>query len=705
MPAVTVVVPTLNEAGNIEPLVSRLAAAFGPRGDWEILFVDDDSTDATVAEIEKLAAKHPVRVIVRKGERGLATAVLKGLASTDAPNAVVMDADLSHPPEIVPKLADAIAGGADIAIGSRYVPGGGTEGWSPVRRFLSRGATFLARGLTGARDPMAGFFALRRSLLDGAALKVRGYKILLEILARTRPARVVEIPISFAPRHAGESKVALGTTIDYLKQLARLYAVRPAAQIASFIGVLFVLKVIVAGKAELDSIEAYHWLYAQHPALGYYDHPGMIGWLIWLSTAIFGQSALGVRMITLVTSSLAIWLTYLAGRRMYGEREGRLAALLFGIVFGTLKFGTMATPDAPLLLGWMGTLWAVAHVLSGGRSSWWYVAGAFLGLAMSSKYTAALLPIGLLLFFLFSPDQRGWLKRKEPYLAGILALLIFGPAIVWNAQHEWRSFLYQGLGRMEDTEGFAVNNVRIYVNRQLAILTPFVALWALGSGLWTLWKWRSARWPDRLTASVGMLVILLFSSLTAVRTVRGHWTIPGVATIFLLVAAVVVRGGPWGKWLIGGTVAASIAAAVGITGYLVVANPAGLDGWKRVSEAAARLKPDFVITQDYHHAGLVAFNLRPMTAVDFTAIGAGGKSFPDWWRGAEHVGQTAVILHPKSKYPEGMDLARKCFDVLEEPVEVTVARLGTKPETFVLVRARGYRPPGSAPPHSPSGPP
>jgi dolichol-phosphate mannosyltransferase len=693
MPAVTVVVPTLNEAGNIEPLVSRLAAAFGPRGDWEVLFVDDDSRDGTVAEIERLATRHPVRVIVRKGERGLATAVLKGLASTDAPSAVVMDADLSHPPEVVPKLAEAIADGADVAIGSRYVPGGGTEGWSPVRRFLSRGATFLARGLTGARDPMAGFFALRRSLLNGAELKVRGYKILLEILARTRPARVVEIPISFAPRHAGESKVALGTTVDYLKQLARLYAVRPAAQVVAFIGVLFVLKVIVAQMTELDSIEAYHWLYAQHPALGYYDHPGMIGWMVWLSTAIFGDSALGVRMVTLVTSGLAIWLTFLAGRRLYGEKAGLLAALLFGITFGTLKFASMATPDAPLLLFWMATLWALAHALSESRPAWWYAAGAFLGLAMLSKYTAVFLPVGLLLFLIFSPEHRGWLKRKEPYLAALLALIVFSPTIVWNARHEWQSFLYQGVGRIDDPEDFEFDRIRLFVGRQLSLLTPFVALWAWGSGLRVIARWRREPWTDRFVAAVAMLVMVAFAGLTVTRSVRGHWTIPGIATSLLLTAAVVVRGGRWGKWLIGGTVAASIVVAIGLTAFIVVKSPPGRDAWRRLSEEVARLKPEFVVTQDYHHAGHMALHLKPMQAVDFTAIGIGGKSFPHWWRPADHVGTDAVIVYPKGKYPEALDLVRKCFAQVEEPVSVTVTRLGGGKETFLLVRARSYRPP------------
>jgi glycosyltransferase involved in cell wall biosynthesis len=510
MPAVTVIVPTLNEAGNIQPLVDRLAAAFGHRTDWDVLFVDDDSSDGTGTEIRKAAARHPVDVIVREGERGLASAVLRGIESTSSPVVVVMDADLSHPPDVAPKLAEAVEGGAEVAIGSRYVPGGGTEGWSRVRLFLSRGAALLNRGLTSARDSNAGFFAIRRSLIAGTGLRVEGFKILLEILAKVRPKTVVEVPIRFAPRHAGKSKVAAGTAIAYLKQLFRLYAIRPAAQVVALIAFLFVLKVVGGALTELDSIEAYHWLYAQNPALGYYDHPAMIGWLVWLSTTIFGHSPLGVRMVTFIGSSLAIWLVFLTGRRLYDERAGRLAALLFGVAFGTLKFASMATPDAPLLWFWIATVWALGHAIAGDRPAWWLAAGLFLGCAMLSKYTAIFLPFGILLFLMGTREHSVWFRRKEPYLAALIALVVFSPTIVWNAQNEWQSLVYQGVGRVSDVRGFTTKYARQMAVSQLWLLTPVAAIWAWGAGLAALARWRSRPWADRLVASTAMPILLFF---------------------------------------------------------------------------------------------------------------------------------------------------------------------------------------------------
>jgi hypothetical protein len=688
MPAVTVVVPTLNEAGNIAPLVERLAAAFGPRADWEVLFVDDDSSDGTGTEIRRAETRHPVQLIVRENERGLASAVLRGIASTSAPVVVVMDADLSHPPEIAPKLAQAVAEGADIAIGSRYVPGGGTAGWSRMRLFLSRGAALLTRGLTTARDPGAGFFAIRRSLIAGTDLKVEGFKILLEILAKLRPARVAEVPIQFAPRHAGKSKVAAGTAIEFLKQLARLYAVRPAAQVVALIAVLFVLKCFVGARTELDSIEAYHWLYAQYPALGYYDHPGMIGWMIWLSTAIFGDSTLGVRLVPFLGSALATWFVFLAGRRLYDERAGRLAAILFAVAFGTLKFGSFATPDAPLLLFWMATLWALSHALTGGRTAWWLASGLFLGLALLSKYMAIFLPVGVLLFLLVSREHRTWLLRKEPYLAALVALAVFSPTLVWNAQNEWQSLAYQGAGRLANPRPFTGKYLGEVVIAQLVHLTPLAALWGWGAGLGSLFR-RGVAWADRFVACAAMPLLLFFLAASLFRSVRGHWTIAGGATLFLLVGATAARGRkPWHAIHLGmaGLLFAAVLAVAGIyTGDAPTP-------WRDLAREALERKPDFIIAQDYHVAAQLAYHARPVKAVDFTSVGRGGKSFKLWWNPSGHEGRDAVIVWSKSGYPVDVEKVREHFEEVGSPEDETVRRFHDDREDFILVRARGYKP-------------
>jgi len=217
---ITVVVPTFNEADNIEPLVRRV---LGACPEAEILVVDDASRDGTADRAREMGRTSPVRVIRRVDERGLSTAVLRGFAEARTDLCVVMDADLSHSPEAIPSLVRAVEGGADVAVGSRYVPGGAIDEWPLFRRLASKAGTLLARPLTPVRDPMAGFFCLRRGLLEGIELKPRGFKILLEILARTRTRRIAEVPIRFEDRSAGESKFGPRERRDFLRQILTLY--------------------------------------------------------------------------------------------------------------------------------------------------------------------------------------------------------------------------------------------------------------------------------------------------------------------------------------------------------------------------------------------------------------------------------------------------------------------------------------------------
>jgi dolichol-phosphate mannosyltransferase len=223
----SVVVPTYREADNLRllvPAVSRAIAATGRPG--EIVVVDDDSPDDTRRVCEELARRHPLRLLVRQHQRGLATAVLHGLRQSAGVVLVVMDADLSHPPEKIPELVAALEAGAEFVIGSRYVAGGHTdEDWGWFRRLNSRVATALARGFTTAHDPMAGFFALRRAtFLAARDLDPIGYKIALELIVKCGCRGVVEVPITFRNRVKGQSKLSLREQINYLRHLRRLYA-------------------------------------------------------------------------------------------------------------------------------------------------------------------------------------------------------------------------------------------------------------------------------------------------------------------------------------------------------------------------------------------------------------------------------------------------------------------------------------------------
>lgn len=222
-PRVSVILPTYNEREALERLYPMLAPVVAGIG-GEILVVDDGSPDGTASFARTLNGTLRCTVIERPGVRGLASAVLAGAARAEGDVLVVMDADGSHPPDVIPTLVDAVTSrGAEMALGSRWVAGGNAPGL-PIGRWVeSTMARCLARPLTDVHDPMSGFFAVRATLLKRARLAPIGYKIALEILVKCRPHPHVEVPFVFGPRLAGDSKLGRRVIGNYLQHLVRLY--------------------------------------------------------------------------------------------------------------------------------------------------------------------------------------------------------------------------------------------------------------------------------------------------------------------------------------------------------------------------------------------------------------------------------------------------------------------------------------------------
>ncbi|HET9754280.1 MAG TPA: glycosyltransferase family 2 protein [Myxococcales bacterium] len=226
----SLVIPTYNESRNLAELLARLTSILDARlpGSYELIVVDDDSPDQTWALALRLAEKHPaVRVMRRRGEKGLSTAVVRGWQVARGEVLAVIDADLQHPPEIVQQLWDRMAAGADLAVASRHTGGGGVSDWSAARRALSRGAQLLGLCVLPSvmgrvSDPMSGYFMVRRSAIEGTTLSPLGYKILVEVLGRGRVARIAEVGYVFRERSAGESKVTGKLYFEYLRHLFRL---------------------------------------------------------------------------------------------------------------------------------------------------------------------------------------------------------------------------------------------------------------------------------------------------------------------------------------------------------------------------------------------------------------------------------------------------------------------------------------------------
>ena len=231
-PEVSIIIPTYNESENIIRVLDSIGE-YLPNGlQVEAIVVDDNSPDGTGKVVEDYISKtqtkddYSISVIHREAKSGLSSAILDGIQHSNGYTIVVMDSDFSHPPKIIPQLMDEIkTSKCDIVIASRYTKGGGVSGWSTKRKLISKGATEIAKAGLGVNesDPMSGFFAFKRKILEGIKFDAIGYKMLLEILVKTKGVKVKEIPYTFTDRTRGSSKLDSSTMFDYIKSVWRLY--------------------------------------------------------------------------------------------------------------------------------------------------------------------------------------------------------------------------------------------------------------------------------------------------------------------------------------------------------------------------------------------------------------------------------------------------------------------------------------------------
>ena len=260
----SLVVPTYCESQNIAILVEKVHQSLSSYS-YELVVVDDNSPDGTSEIANSLSQQYPVRVITRRNERGLASAVVEGFKQARGDILGVIDADLQHPPEVIPELLETVMSGADVVIASRYVEGGGSEGWSASRKIISKGSKLLAQVLLpaarGIKDPLSGFFLLRKEVIDGVELSPTGYKILLEVLVKGKATEVAEVPYIFKVRERGTSNLTSGEGIRYLKHLTRLTGLQA--------GAMRFLKFSLVGLSGVLVNEGLLWLLTENLGLYY----------------------------------------------------------------------------------------------------------------------------------------------------------------------------------------------------------------------------------------------------------------------------------------------------------------------------------------------------------------------------------------------------------------------------------------------------
>jgi 4-amino-4-deoxy-L-arabinose transferase-like glycosyltransferase len=373
---------------------------------------------------------------------------------------------------------------------------------------------------------------------------------------------------------------------------------------------LTVLRLAVAATAPLAPDEAYYWVWSRALAPGYLDHPPMVAFWIAAGTALFGDTALGVRLLGPLGAALGSLMLWDAGRRAFGARAGLVAALLLN---ATLLLGVgavTATPDTPLLLFWVATIWAVLRVEHSGDGRWWLLVGAFAGAALLSKYTAALLGLGLLLWLLFS--ARHWLRTAWPWLGGAIALAMFAPVIFWNAGKGWASFAKQG-GRAADGGGQALKYLGELLGAQAGLATPLVFVLCVAGSALAVRRLREKNFA--LLAALILPGAALFTWQATGDRVQGNW--PAILYPAACLAAGALAA-PWQRLV---KPAVALGFTITLLAYLQAslapfALPRKLDptlirmgGFEALAAEIAREKPAFVAGDDWALVSALAFRL------------------------------------------------------------------------------------------------
>lgn len=299
---------------------------------------------------------------------------------------------------------------------------------------------------------------------------------------------------------------------------------------------------------ELAPDEAYYFTWSRSLQWGYYDHPPMVGFLIYLGTTLAGPSELGVRLPWVMMGLLLTFILYRMGSDMFGSpRVGFYAALIMNVSLLGSTGSIIATPDGPQALFWALAVYFIYKAVGGEGRRFWYLAGGMLGLGLLSKYTMILLAPCVFLFLISSGAGRRWLCRKEPYLAFLLGLLLFFPVILWNAQHEWISFIFQLSHGLELKKKAGLKTFGDYWAGQAGLVSPLLflaVLWAMGkSALHGFAKKKD----DLLLLFFTSAPILFFFGYTSLRSkVEANW--PALAYFSGLVALVGIVLREWPQW-------------------------------------------------------------------------------------------------------------------------------------------------------------
>lgn len=467
---------------------------------------------------------------------------------------------------------------------------------------------------------------------------------------------------------------------------------------------------------ELMPQSAYYFTYAEHPALSYYDHPPLLGWLLLAGSLLLGKSTLAVRATVFVTTLSTQLAFYALARRVLAPRAADRALVLLTVGGVALLLSWIAVPDVPLLLFWVLSLLALDRALggvaredggaTGVRARWWLAAGAAMGLAFLSKYTALFLQGGLVLFLLASRKDRRWLRTPWPWASLAVAHLASLPVYVWNVRHDFASFRYQFLGRAEESRFDPDDLLGFLASQALVVLPVAFGAFLWGGGARTVEVLRGRLPPRRdlfLLAFSGPLFATCLA-LSTVTWVKSNWPMPAYLTGLLLAAG--VAGQRAVRWQAATGAALMVAVTVQLLWYPVpIRSNDTWFGWRELArevEALAARHPEaFLFAADHYKTtaelrfytdlGVYGMNVIGWEALQYDYLGEDLEAL---------VGRDALLIKGEPKLEASreteryLERTRRYFSSVTELPPIEIRRRGEVVRLFRVFLCRDYGGPG-----------
>lgn len=466
-------------------------------------------------------------------------------------------------------------------------------------------------------------------------------------------------------------------------------------------------RLIYINLLQLAPDEAYYWDLSRTLQLSYYDHPPMLMYLISFFTSVLGNTELAVRLPSVIISCLVTSLVFLLGKELFDERVGFYSAILTNITLIYSIGGILSTIDTPFALFWLLALYFGVKALKTGEGRWWYLKDMALGLGMLSKYIMVLFVPAFLIFLILSKEHRHWLKRKEPYIGSIIALLIFSPVIIWNAQNDWASFKFQLSHGLKIKKKAGIPSFLEYIGSQIGVLSPFLfiaSIWAMIQGFLKWFKERD--WRFLYLVSMSSFVIIFFGYSSFRAKVEGNWPMSAYFTSFIALSSLYLNSGYQKKKVIAAVIAGTslfftlFAHIQAITPVVNIKKDITdqFFGWRELGAEVEKtltntvevhgMSPDpFILADSHQLTAELAFYIPSQPRV-YEITGAGKFNQYNMWDGPE-TGRDAILAASPGK--DSDPYIRSLFEGMKEVKRVDLRRGEKIIKTYSFYVCRGFR--------------